>query len=134
MRYHEIMKMRYLLLHAFVLGMLNFTGSTIAFFLWKLLDGPQRIVQGWLAAAIVFFGFWLWLRFAASRGIDLARRKREFVTIWILASFIPAGVFIPLHYFTQGYLTSMGNIWALLRLALPTNFAALGLMLLKSGA
>jgi hypothetical protein len=34
-------------------------------------------------------------------------------------------VFVPLHYFTQGYLTSVGNIAALIMFQVPVNAIAM---------
>jgi len=34
-------------------------------------------------------------------------------------------VFVPLHYFTQGYVTSVGNLVALVLYQLPVNLLAL---------
>jgi len=45
---------------------------------------------------------------------------------WLAASLLWAPlVFVPLHYFTQGYLTSLGNVVALAFYQLPVNALAL---------
>ncbi|MBC8366501.1 hypothetical protein H8E52_03750, partial [bacterium] len=118
------MKKRHLVLHSLMLGILNLMAVMVAFFLWKLLGGPQRNIQGLLSILIAFAGFWLWLKFATSRGITLAQGKWEALGFWLLSCLIPIAIFVPLHYFTQGYLSSWRNIEALIGLIIPVNFAA----------
>ncbi len=127
------MRRRDLFLHAILLGILNLIAVAIAFFLWKLVGGPQRSVQGFLAAVIAFAGFWLWLKFAISRSVTIAQDNWQALSFWFVSCLIPVAIFVPLHYFTQGYLTSWGNIEALVLLFFPVNFGAAGLMLKKSG-
>jgi hypothetical protein len=127
------MKSSHLIFHALVLGLLNLIGIFLGFFIWKWIGGAQHWVQGWSASAIAFFGFWLWLKITCARGMSIATNNVSALGFWILASILPIAIFIPLHYFTQGYLTSMGNIEVLLRLILPTNFIVAGLMLKMSG-
>ncbi len=122
-----------MILHALVLGILNLLGVMLAFFLWRLLGGPQRHVQSLFAVLIAFSGFWLWLKFAVSRGLTLAQGNWEALGFWILSCLIPQAIFLPLHYFTQGYWTDPGNSIALGMLIVPVNFAAAGYMLRKAG-
>ncbi len=128
------MKKRHMILHAFVLGILNLCAVAIGFFLWKLLGGPQRNVQSFLSAVITFSVFWLWLKFAMSRGIPMAQGNGEALGFWLLSALILIAIFVPLHYFTQGYLTSWGNIEGLALLFIPVNFTAAILMLKMTGS
>ena len=127
------MKKRDPALHALVLGLLNLTGILLGFFLWQLLGGPQRNAQGLAAAAFALIGFWLWIKISMARGITLAKGNWEGLGVWILSCLIPIAIFVPLHYFTQGYMTSSGNIEVLAGLVFPTNFLAAGIMLHQSG-
>jgi hypothetical protein len=127
------MKIRHLFLHALLLGILNLVAVAIAFFLWKLVGGPQRSTQGILAIAITFAGFWLWMKFVISRGITIAQDNWQALGFWLVSCLVPIAIFVPLHYFTQGYLTSWGNIEALALLFFPVNFGAALTMLKMAG-
>ncbi len=100
-------------------------GAMIAF---KALGVSNQV---WLQLPIavvlspVLFAAWAFLL----QGLGF--RRLQFVEAKELVACLAASllwaplVFVPLHYFTQGYLTSMGNLVALAGYQLPVNSLAL---------
>jgi len=126
---------RFLFLHSLLLALLNIVGLTLGFFIWRLAGGGnQAFTQGIIAATFTFFGYWLLLKLRESRGLEPARNKVQALGVWLLSACFLVAVFLPLHYFAQGYGSSWGNVAALLRLAIPTNFLAAFLLLWRKSA
>ena len=95
------------------------------FLIWFYIFRPanQRLVQAPLAAVACTISFLLWALVAqhvAAKGLSL-RGRQEFVWTFLLALVWAPVIFVPLHYVTQGYLTSFGNITALWLFQAPTN-------------
>ncbi len=127
------MKKRHYLLHALVLTILIFLSIAIGFFFWKLVGGRQIMVQSLVGVLIANLSFWMWIKWSVARGIRVAENNYQATGFWILSLLLPAIIFVPLHYFTQGYLTSWGNISAITLYVIPVNFNGAWLMLRETG-
>ena len=116
-------------LHSFVLVIADVAGiaggALVAF---RILGAPNQVwLQLPIAVVLTVGCFWLWLlslRVLRWKGLQPASPK-ELGACLLVSLFWAPLVFVPLHYFTQGYLTSIGNLVALALYQLPVNALAL---------
>jgi hypothetical protein len=116
-------------LHSLVLviaDIAGIVGGALAAF-W-ILGLPNQV---WLQLPIAmvlsvgcFCAWVLSLRMLGWKGLQLAGSKEPRACLAVSLLWAPL-VFVPLHYFTQGYLTSIGNLVALALYQLPVNALAL---------
>jgi 4-amino-4-deoxy-L-arabinose transferase-like glycosyltransferase len=110
------------LLHSFALLAANLTGVIIGFVTRHAL-GAKVNYQLPIAIflSVLFFLVWtLLLRRLPFRKLTLRGISEFALAVGCSLLWNPI-VFIPLHYFTQGYLTGAGNIIALMCFQLPVN-------------
>jgi len=107
-------------LHGFVLTVANLIGIIVGFVAAANSTSDNRVtlqlVVAILYSILLFLAWSLSLRNLPSRfsrGASL-QGPREHVAAYASSLIWNPILFIPLHYFTQGYLTSAGNIAALL--------------------
>lgn len=87
--------------------------------------------QVWLqvpvAVVVTIAVFGLWLIATRFRRLASLQPRNTNELAWSLAASLAWGivVFIPIHFVTQGYVTSLGNIVALVLYQLPVNTVAL---------
>ncbi len=123
------MKMIRISLHSLVLAVVDIAGIVGGAVVASKALGVNNQVWLQLPSAVIlslaFFGMWMFLLWC------LGVRRLEFTEVkeWVLclvASLLWAPlVFVPLHYFTQGYLTSMSNLVVLALYQFPVNSLAL---------
>jgi len=116
------------LVHSFILTLMNLVFVFVGFGIYKIIGAANQIaVQVPLAAVFSILVFLLWFLFVRRhlRETLLPRQSDEFVFVFLIALVWTPVVFVPLHYFTQGYLTSFGNIYWTWIFQIPTNFIAL---------
>jgi len=90
----------------------------------------QMLFQATVAAVlsiVAFFTGCVLIQSLKHSGL-LFQKGHEFLTVLLSAFLFVPIVFIPLHYFTQGYLTSFGNIAAIWESQLPTNIISVFLV------
>ena len=109
------MKYRRVIFQGFGLTLANITAILFAFGLYQivLLFRPvnQRALQTPLAILIniIIFLLWTWLVRRYIKRYSLQKRSEYYLTYFAAGMWNPI-IFIPLHYLTQGYLTSFANI------------------------
>jgi hypothetical protein len=116
------------LLHGLLLAIITI-GSILAGYVVYVRSGLldqvaiQVLVGGVLCVAAFALLGWFLHRVSAGRFtlIDL----RELGVAYVAAFLWSAGVFVPLHYATQGYLTGFGNILGIWLFQLPFNLLSL---------
>ena len=100
-------------------------GALVAF---RILGVANQVWLQLPVAVLLTVGcFWVWmlsLRVFRLRRLQLANSK-ERGTCWLCSLLWAPLVFVPLHYFTQGYLTGIGNLVALAFYQFPVNAVAL---------
>ncbi|MFC2076895.1 hypothetical protein ACFLT7_07420 [candidate division KSB1 bacterium] len=111
-----------------VLAGTNFGSIMVGFVFYHLVKPANQIaVQGAIAMVLSVAVFLIWSlaikkvsggRFSLGRG-------REPVQTYLLALLIFPVIFVPVHYLTQGYLTSIGNILGIWLFQAPTNILAI---------
>lgn len=104
-------------------------GAVLVGFAFYKMCGPayQLAVQVPVAVLISVAGFALWYFIAGriARGALALRGSAAYFGTYVLAfAWLPA-LFVPLHYVTQGYLTSFANVYCAWLFQAPTNALAL---------
>ena len=118
-------------LHSFVLTMTDLGTIILAFGFYSILRSivtiNQRVVQGSIAAILCIIIFALGSLAVSRLPIKTLTLQGSSEMIWTyLAAFLWVPViFMPLHYFTQGYITSFENIIAIWLFQIPVNMLAL---------
>ena len=116
------------LLHGLVLAAINVAAVLVGFAFYKISGISYQLAAQVPAAVLVSVaGFALWYVLARRVGGErlLLRGPSSYVWTYVVAfAWLPA-VFVPLHYVTQGYLTSFTNIYHTWLFQAPTNVLAL---------
>lgn len=116
------------LLHGLALAAINVAAVLVGFALYKISGGAYQLaVQVPAAAFLSVGGFALWYVLARRLGGEWFRLRglAAYAGTYLFAfAWLPA-LFVPLHYVTQGYLTSFANIYYTWLFQAPTNVAAL---------
>ena len=114
--------------HGLALGIINIASIMIGFVIHRVIGGQDQVSSQSVAAAIItIVAFNLWIRLGPRLSSRVKRPLKAGELLWafVFALAWGAGVFLPLHYFTQGYLTSINNITALWGFQVPVNLLAL---------
>jgi hypothetical protein len=115
-------------IHGLALAAINIGASLVGFAAYKILGvGHQILVQIPVAsaAAVVAFALWYYLTLRLTSGKVALGKSGAYVWTYACAfAWLPA-LLVPLHYFTQGYLTSFANIYYMWLFQAPTNALAL---------
>lgn len=115
-------------LHGGVLAACNLAAVIAAFVVYSLLrPANQILVQAPLAALFTVGAFLVWLALCVRLPIAFLqiRTRNEWAGIFVASLLWTPLLFIPLHWVTQGYLTSFDNILATWTFQVPVNLAAL---------
>ena len=109
------MKYLRIIFQGFGLALSNIAAILLAFGLYQIVSlfAPvnQRVVQTPLAILInvAIFTLWTWLVWRIYDKFSLQNKSEHYLAYFAAGVWNPI-LFIPLHYFTQGYLTSFANI------------------------
>ena len=113
--------------HSFVLMAANCVGLIVGFMVYAALRPVNQIVVqlpiAVLFSVLVFLAWVLLLRNLPFPQLCLQRNPELAWTFVVSLLWLPA-VFVPVHYVTQGYLTSAGNIISGLMFQIPVNTIA----------
>ncbi len=127
------MKFAASLLHALALAVINFGGVLVGFAFYKISRTAfQLAFQVPVAVLISVAGFatWYFIVGRVARGALALHGSAAYVGTYALVfAWFPA-LFVPLHYATQGYLTSFANIYYMWLFQAPTNALALAALYL----
>jgi hypothetical protein len=118
-------------LHSVVLAVGCLVSILVGFGLYNLLRNnwavDQLVIQAPAAVLVLILGFSVWymlINRSPLPGIRLGG-VGELVAVYILSLCITPLIFLPLHYLTQGYISSMDNLLSILYFQVPTNIIAL---------
>lgn len=110
------------------MAVVNFGAVLVGFAFYKISrTAYQLAVQVPVAVliSVAAFALWYFTLVRIARGALALRGSAAYVWTYVLAfAWLPA-FFVPLHYVTQGYLTSFANIYCTWAFQAPTNVAAL---------
>ncbi len=119
-----------ILVHAAILALVNLGAIVAGFALYVVLGRRDQIAVQVPAAVLLSIGlFTAWLALArrfAPRALGIAG-ARDGWRVYLLAPAVAVAAFVPLHYLTQGYVTSAGNVVALCGFMLIVNGVAVPL-------
>ncbi len=122
------MKTLRIAVYGLVLLFANLAGVFIGFLAYHALDAKDQIgIQVPVAALISILLYVAWVLILRSLPFKnlMLQETREHVLVGPCSLFWNPVVFIPLHYFTQGYVSSGGNIVALAAFQIPVNAIAI---------
>ncbi len=113
-----------IVLHSFILATINIIGVVFGFGVYHfLIRYNQLLMQIPMAAVFSVIVFTTWIVILRYKNVLklLPEGKLEFFLIFLFSmAWLPV-IFIPLHYITQGYITSFGNIYINWLFQIPTN-------------
>jgi hypothetical protein len=115
-------------LHGLALAVIDIGSILAGFAVYRVLHADDQLlvqVPVALASAVVAFAAWLaGVRRALPEALQLGWPWAA-LGAWGAALALGPALLVPLHYATQGYLSSMGNIVGLWLFQVPANAAAL---------
>ena len=122
------MKTLRIFVHGFALLLANLIGVYVGFMVYYYLRPANQIAIQAPVATIVSIA--LYLCWTLLLGVGALNRMRlrglsEFGYSFVCALVWNPIIFVPLHYFTQGYVTAVGNVIALLMFQIPVNVLAI---------
>jgi hypothetical protein len=114
-------------MHSLMLMLADLAGIFGGFMAYKALDFPQMVIQLPVAVAVSILLFLLWSFLIGIFGGKQLRLLdlKELLLVFVFSAALAVVVFVPLHFFTQGYLTDMMNVVALALYQMPVNLIAL---------
>ena len=122
------MKLFRISLHSFIMVTVNFAAIYCGFIVYHLpKPANQIVVQLPVAVILSIAGFVFWTLFMRIHLLErfAVKEKRELTYIYFATLVLAPVIIVPLHYVTQGYLTSFGNIAAIWMFQLPVNLISI---------
>lgn len=114
--------------HSLVLAITNIVAILIGFGVYHLLKPVNQVaVQVPVAAMVSIIGFVSWRFFTRRLSFKgfAQPSSGELAWVYLAALLWTPLIFVPLHYVSQGYLTSMGNILGIWLFQVPVNILAI---------
>ncbi len=113
--------------HSAILALANLASMLIGFAAYRLTGATNQLaVQVPVAACATVALFAVWMSLAgrfAPRALGVGGAADGWWIYGLATAWAPV-FFVPVHFVTQGYLTSFGNVAALWAFQLPVNVAA----------
>lgn len=114
--------------HSLVLAITNLGAILVGFGVYHLLKPVNQVaVQVPVAAMVCIIGFLSWRFFIQRLSFKGFAQPSggELVGVYLAALLWSPLIFVPLHYISQGYLTSVGNILGIWLFQIPVNLLVL---------
>jgi len=112
------------ILHSFILAIVNVASIVFGFGVYHyFIQYNQLAIQVPIAVVFSVIIFTSWIVILKYKNITklFPQGWLEFLLILIFSfAWLPV-IFVPLHYITQGYLTSFGNIYMMWLFQIPAN-------------
>ncbi len=122
------MRIAQVALHSFVLTNTTIASIVIGFIAYHVVGAHNQIATQVPVAVVLSIGLfvaWILCVGRLSHGRFVPHGSMEFAGVFIASLLWNPVVWVPLHYITQGYVTSTGNILVLLCFQAPVNAIAL---------
>lgn len=122
------MKTLRVLLSGFILLLANLVGILVGFMAYQVLRPiKQLIIQLPIAVVLSVLLYLAWVLLIRNLRYDrlCVRSTGENVMVFVASLVWGPVIYVPLHYFTQGYLTNAENLLALLIFQVPVNASAI---------
>ncbi len=118
------MKVFRVILHSFILSLINLISIVFGFGVYHFfMSYNQLAIQIPVGAVFSIIVFTTWVVILKYKGVSrlLPESRIEIFLIFLLSlAWLPI-IFVPLHFITQGYLTSFGNIYINWIFQVPVN-------------
>ena len=122
------MKILVIILHSIILAIVNLISILFGFGIYHFFrQYNQLMFQAPIAVVFSIIVFITWIVVIKSKKISRLFPEDwvQFLIIFILSIAWAPVIFVPLHFLTQGYLTSFGNIFWTWVFQIPTNIVVL---------
>ena len=122
------MKNLKLIINSFVLTFFNIFSIIISFGVYKMIfqSYDQKTIQLFLSFTLTTLGILFWGFFSAKfLKRQFIGRKYHLAWVYLLSFIWTPIIFVPIHYITQGYLTTGDNLLSIWLFQFPTNFLTL---------
>jgi membrane protease YdiL (CAAX protease family) len=120
----KFMRVFKVILHSFILAIVNVASIVFGFGVYHyFIQYNQLAIQVPIAVVFSVIIFTSWIVILKYKNITklFPQGWLEFLLILIFSfAWLPV-IFVPLHYITQGYLTSFGNIYMMWLFQIPAN-------------
>jgi hypothetical protein len=117
------------IINGLILSLINILSILIGFLVYYLTKSQTQIAIQIIVAcfsSVILFLFWQFISHDYFPKTALNTKEKYWKTFLLSLIFAPI-IFIPLHYITQGYLTSWQNITSIWMFQIPTNFLVLNI-------
>lgn len=115
-----------LILNAMTISALNLASFVIGYFIFKLSGRMEQMpIQGTAAMVIGVALVLGWL--VVFRKINRLKIEFDFIHVFLLVFLCTPVIFVPVHYLFTGYLTGIGNLFAIAAYQFPMNLLAFGI-------
>lgn len=115
------------ILTGFILALINVISVLGGYLVYYLTQAktqrPIQIVSACTFSILIFI-FWGFL-FRKILNKKTLKNTKDYVVTYVTSLIFSPVIFVPLHYFSEGYLTSLQNIYAMLMFQIPTNILVL---------
>jgi hypothetical protein len=114
--------------HGFMLALANFISIWLGFVIYYIIKASnQRMIQLPVAVILscILFSTYIYIYSKTKIGKNNYISIKNGVIIYMCSLIVAPIIFIPVHFITQGYLTSLGNIIPMLKFQVITNIIAL---------
>jgi hypothetical protein len=117
------------IINGFILGFFNIISILVGYWVFYVSKSQNQIAVQVISACIFnIFSFLGWKLICRKFLTKLRlKSKKKLVLTFLLSLIFGPLIFIPLHYATQGYLTSYQNILGIWMFQIPTNILILKL-------
>ncbi|HOD01623.1 MAG TPA: hypothetical protein PKH50_02810 [bacterium] len=115
------------LINGLVLSLINIISIILGFIIYQISKSRTQISIQIISAcffSVVLFLLWQFISQKLFRKITIEKKSDYWKTYSASILFSPV-IFIPLHYLTEGYLTSWQNIAGIFMFQIPTNILIL---------
>jgi len=116
------------ILHGFALAVVTLVAMMAGFAVYSMVGLRNQVAVQVLTAGVlcvVAFAVWGFVVHRLSRGRLSIADLKELGVAYVAALLWAPVLFVPVHYVTQGYLTSFGNILSTWLFQVPFNLLAL---------
>ena len=111
------------IINSLIMTLTNLGSILLGFAIYYVSGSKNQIAVQVVSAcilSILIFMFWHYLSYRFFRK-SVIENKKSLVLVYFLSLVWTPIIFIPLHYITQGYLTSWDNINGVWMFQVPTN-------------
>ena len=122
------MKILVIILHSIILALINLISIVFGFGIYHFFsEYGQLAIQAPIAVIVSIIVFITWIVIIKSKKISklFPEDWLQFLIIFILSLAWAPVIFVPVHFISQGYLTSFGNIFWTWVFQIPTNICIL---------